>query len=57
MQVHRTNVGASLLAMAVCQATMLLTATPSSPAGWLPQVICVARKNAYFFTSAEHAAL
>ncbi|TPG84650.1 hypothetical protein EAH74_11510 [Pseudomonas mandelii] len=35
----RSNVGASLLAKAVCQATMMPTDTPFSRAGSLPQGI------------------
>jgi hypothetical protein len=33
----KTNVGASLLAMAVYQSNETSTDSPSSPAGWLPQ--------------------
>jgi hypothetical protein len=42
MDAHKTNVGASLLAMTVYQATKMLIDTPSSPAGWLPHLICIA---------------
>ncbi len=35
------NVGASLLAIAVCQPTKMLTMTPPSRAGSLPQVLVV----------------
>jgi hypothetical protein len=30
---HKTNVGASLLAMADCQSTLMLNVQPPSPAG------------------------
>ncbi|TBN36328.1 hypothetical protein EYC95_24655 [Pseudomonas sp. BGI-2] len=36
-KLHRTPVGASLLAMALCQPVMSVTDTPSSRASSLPQ--------------------
>ncbi|CAI8972838.1 conserved hypothetical protein [Pseudomonas sp. IT-P260] len=41
----QSNVGASLLAKALCQSIMKLTDTPPSRAGSLPQLICVRRCN------------
>jgi len=40
---HTINVGASLLAIAVCQSLHVLTDTPLSRAGSLPQGLCPAR--------------
>jgi hypothetical protein len=36
-----STVGASLLAIAVIQSTILLNVNPLSPSGWLPQEISV----------------
>ncbi|OWP72205.1 hypothetical protein CEC48_08205 [Pseudomonas sp. K2I15] len=51
---RRSNVGAGLLAKAVDQPPNASTDTPHSRASPLPQWMCGV---AYFFSSAEHAAL
>ncbi len=56
MGLHENNVGASLLANAMCQATSVLDDRPLSRAGSLPHNFRRLREG-YFFTNAEHAAL